>query len=309
MNQKYQNRYKNFVRAASPTSERNHRIVNAISGEYAKKIYLEEISQATSNNIKPKSNKNKQCVNLKHSKVQESLSDSDLFNAVQDNNVDIISTVLENDPNKVNTKDEFGWSLLMIACQANSVETVKELLKHNADISIRDKAGNSATSLVIKNKNFLLADIFLCRNKEIDEEEKIMHRNIKRKRRKNEYICEVCDNKVYPDKSEHLSSTTHNINASRGIKPTACYKIPESNRGYQIMLKGGWTREGLGPDGSGKMYPIRTVQKIDKKGLGLEKSKLRKTEDIIVETQNKIKLKHSYHRNRRMEIEFRRQFY
>ncbi len=48
--------------------------------------------------------------------------------------------------------------------------------------------------------------------------------------------------------------------------------IPEANRGYQMMLSGGWDKKsGLGPSGSGKLYPVKTILKRDRHGLGLER--------------------------------------
>jgi hypothetical protein len=47
------------------------------------------------------------------------------------------------------------------------------------------------------------------------------------------------------------------------------YSIPASNKGYQILVKGGWNREkGLGADGSGHKFPLKTVMKRDRAGLG-----------------------------------------
>ena len=37
-----------------------------------------------------------------------------------------------------------------------------------------------------------------------------------------------------------------------------------------MMLSGGWDKKGLGPSGSGKLYPVKTILKRDRHGLGLE---------------------------------------
>jgi len=35
------------------------------------------------------------------------------------------------------------------------------------------------------------------------------------------------------------------------------------------MLGSGWDKKGLGPTGSGKLYPVKTVLKKDRRGLGM----------------------------------------
>ncbi|XP_030025294.1 G patch domain and ankyrin repeat-containing protein 1 homolog [Manduca sexta] len=296
------NKYTNFVRPTSVTTNQNN--VKQLSGEEAKKLYLEEIKEPKDpplvhNNASTKTSHNK-------TKKHITLSDKDLYLTVQNNDVDTLRQVLDNCPDKINTIDEFGWSLLMIACQANSIDTARELLLRGADISVRDKAGNSARSLVIKNKNYQLADILLShRTKSPDT---IRNDEPKVKLKEN-YHCETC-NKVFADKEEHLSSTIHNINASRGKKPTANFVIPSSNKGYQLMLKDGWDRlSGLGPDGSGKKYPIKTVQKIDRKGLGHEKRKIEDKNEKTVKEKYRNMMGRDYKKNKNFEINFRRQFY
>ena len=50
------------------------------------------------------------------------------------------------------------------------------------------------------------------------------------------------------------------------------FVIPEANVGYQMMIHGGWDKKsGLGPSGSGKLYPVKTILKQDRHGLGLDR--------------------------------------
>lgn len=301
--------YNNFIRSTS-TSEQGQCTIKAkptkLNGEEAKRLYLEEISQETEKIITP-INKEKRFKNYSKLKTNiKTLSDKDVFIAAQTDDVETVRIFLKYSPEKINMIDYYGWSLLMIACQANSVDIVKELLKCNADTSIRDKAGNSAYSLVIKNRNLVLADLFLS-YKQCKTEDSIKLKSNKIPELK-PFICDIC-NKQFPDKIEHLSSTVHNINASKGKKIPTCYKIPESNKGYQIMLKAGWDRDlGLGPDGTGKMYPIKTVQKKDRKGLGHKKPKL---QDTIESNKNNHKTKNirQHYKSKKLEINFRREFY
>lgn len=305
-------RYGNFVRPASPSEGTVQAVQSALSGEEAKKLYLEEVqdikeSFPTSSDVYLTTEDNRIRVTPKTRDI-DNLSNNDLFLSAQNNDVNTLRLILDKNPDKINAVDDYGWSLLMIACQANSTETVKELLKRKIDMYIRDKAGNSAQSLVIKSKNLVLADLLLSHRSV--HTAKLVRKSKHKKNilNKEQFACEVC-NKTFPDKEDHLSSTIHNINASKGRKLPTNYVIPESNRGYQIMLRVGWDKEsGLGPDGMGHKYPIRTVQKKDRKGLGMEKKK--KEEKAKQETNiNRRILERDYHRHKRMEVNFRREFY
>ncbi|XP_072945203.1 G patch domain and ankyrin repeat-containing protein 1 homolog [Epargyreus clarus] len=302
--------YSNFVRPSSPQPQLHPKFNHKLNGEEAKRLYLEEVKDVKTTTSSPTLAEvppeiHEHTTKRKRKLEENDTSNSSLFLSVQNNDVSTLKEVLDSCPDKINLVDEFGWSLLMIACQANSIEAVKELLKRGIDTSVRDKAGNSARSLVIKNKNVLLADILLNINHYETKTDTITPKV----RLKEEYSCQTC-NKVFPDKQEHLSSTVHNINASKGKKIPSSYKIPESNRGYQIMLKVGWDKEsGLGRDGSGKLYPVKAVQKLDRKGLGLQKNNPNSREEDSIKTINKKKLKRDYHENRRFEANFRREFY
>lgn len=301
--------YNNFVRPSSSKENTKSSLPSAITGYEAKKLYLEEVEEGQKEvNFKHLS-KHSTTIRKSHDKPQNILqvSDRELFLIVQNNDINTLKDVLNSFPDKIRVVDEYGWSLLMSACQANSVEVVKELLRRGSNLSIRDRAGNSARSLVIKNKNLALADLFL--NYESNENLDIKPKKYS-KMKKEEYKCEICDNNVFLDKYEHLSSTIHNLNASKGRKIPANYVIPSSNKGYQIMLKAGWDKEsGLGPDGSGKRYPIKPVQKKDRKGLGNKKRKVEEEKEVTARHKHRRELNKNYHDNRKIEINFRRQFY
>lgn len=304
----YNKNYANFVRPASPTERSSRTIQTFINGEEARRLYLEEVKEIK----EPVPAANDDCPTRRKTNINPrtelSISDKDLFITVQNDEVDILRHALDKSPDKINMLDDYGWSLLMIACQANSIETVKELMKRGINTNIRDRAGNSAQSLVIKNKNFILADLLLSQKYMQPAESKHKDKS-KKKKLKVEFLCEIC-NKTFLDKEVHLSSTIHNINASKGKKIPPNYKIPQTNKGFQLMVKVGWDKEsGLGPDGSGQKYPIKTIQKKDRKGLGHERKKGDKLQEENAKTVNRKAFVRDYHKNRRMEINFRREFY
>ncbi|KAJ2940420.1 hypothetical protein O0L34_g100 [Tuta absoluta] len=309
------NKYSNFVRPSSPNEARFYTLRQNINGAEAKRIYLEEVNDVDDpepvtheQRCEKKTVKRKRDLPVGYD--LSTLSDKDLFIAAQNDDADILKLILDKSPEKINTLDSYGWSLLMIACQANSVKAVKELLsRQDINTSVRDKAGNSAQSLVIKNKNLVLADLLLAQKKSKSKETLQQDQDQTKEKPKEIFSCDICS-KIYHDKHEHLSSTIHNINASKGRKIAAHFVIPSSNKGYQLMLKEGWDREsGLGPDGSGKRYPIRTVQKKDRKGLGQEKNKpvITEIEKIRKLTKKGRERESRYHK--RIEAKFRREFY
>lgn len=300
--------YANFVRPASPSeiTPKSAHSTSSINGDEARRLYLEELRELK----EPVPASNDECRMRRkrktNNKVDFSISNNDLFVTVQNDDIDTLRQVLDISPDKINVLDDYGWSLLMIACQANSIESVKELMKRGINTYVRDRAGNSAQSLIIKNKNVVLADLLLCTKYDQPTELEFPVTSSQLKL-KEEFLCEIC-NKTFLDKQAHLSSTIHNINASKGKKIPPNYKIPKTNKGYQLMVKVGWDKEsGLGPDGSGHRYPIRTVQKKDRKGLGHEKKE--KLQEENSKTVNKKVFVTDYHKNRRLEINFRREFY
>ncbi|XP_046969252.1 G patch domain and ankyrin repeat-containing protein 1 homolog [Vanessa cardui] len=308
----YHKEYFNFVRPTSEETATSTFFATSLNGETARKLYLEEVGSChNSQNLISTANQSECKIKRKSKADGIELSNLQLFHCVQNNDVDKLRQFLDTYPDKINTLDEFGWSLLMIACQANSIETVEELLKRKIDTTVRDKAGRSAQSLVIRNKNVTLADILLKHSRQISLHDKKIKDTKSNSNGLNEnYVCEICDNKVFENKMEHLSSTIHNINASKGKKIPTKYVIPESNKGYQIMLKGGWDKEeGLGPDGTGRKYPIRGIQKKDKKGLGHKlKKKQTPTTESVREFNKKMAFR-EHDKHKRMEINFRREFY
>nr|XP_021202497.2 G patch domain and ankyrin repeat-containing protein 1 homolog [Bombyx mori] len=302
------NMYSNFVRPTTTPAANRHFNSKALSGEEAKRLYIEEIKGAKDPSQLPRDKPQSQHVNKTKTVEEPRLSDKELFLTVQNNDVNTLKAVLDRYPDKINKIDKFGWSLLMIACQANSVETVQELLGRGADVDVRDKAGNSARSLIIKNKNFSLASIFVTHRNSIEIQNVTVDDSKMRTKDKEKYFCETCRNE-FQDKQEHMSSTIHNIMSSKHRKLPVNYVIPSSNKGYQIMLKVGWDKEsGLGPDGSGKKYPIKTVQKKDRKGLGLGKIKLKNKDECMKDTDKRMTKKRK-HIERQFEVNFRREFY
>ena len=231
------------------------------------------------------SSKVNSCVDFDKSTKGSIFSKKEILVATQNDDAKLVKLAFENGWGKsiLYDRDQYGWTSLMIASCAGALKTFKIILDKGADIDARDRSGNNCLSLAKKNRHY----------------EIINHINtyIANKNRKNdvptkvvtdiepdlltENICELCKVTIRSSRlwKHHLSSTTHLLNVEReeikanGGHAKVHYGIPQANRGYQIMLSSGWNSNvGLGPCGKGKLYPVKTVLKRDKHGLGLEVS-------------------------------------
>lgn len=223
----YKKDYPNFVRPASSTDSKLVSKNNFLTGTEARKLYLEEVKAVK--NPDPKvtyGDTFDKRIHKKRKKIEDKIHfcEKELFVSVEHNDINKLSQLLNAFPDKLNILDTYGWSLLMIACQANAVDIVKELLKRGIDTSVRDKAGNSAYNLVIKNKNIILAELLL-HNRSAVESNKTAQKQAEPTTE--EYNCKICGNNKFSDKQQHLSSTLHNLNASKGKIISTNYVIPE----------------------------------------------------------------------------------
>merc|ERR1719391_788067 len=72
--------------------------------------------------------------------------------------------------------------------------------------------------------------------------------------------------------ASHKAGIAHQLslqqNAEDQIKKNPGFILPESNVGFRLMKKRGWDGvSGLGQSGSGKLFPVKTTFKHDKRGL------------------------------------------
>ena len=85
-------------------------------------------------------------------------------------------------------------------------------------------------------------------------------------------FCSVC-NAVVPvatPMSAHQQSTVHQFNVQTSLSHRKVW-LPDTNKGYQLLNKMGWDeaeQPGLGSSGQGRVQPIKTMLRPDKRGLG-----------------------------------------
>lgn len=173
----------------------------------------------------------------------------------------------------VNVKDEYGWSLLMVAACAGAKDTVQTLLEYKARTGVRDSKGNTALYLATMKGHRKIVDILIKsskkKNNRYESDEKEKAKNVQRKTQTEEFFCNVCQ-KAFKEctETQHETSIVHQFNLGAGVRKTL-YGIPPSNKGYQLLVNQGWdTEKGLGPHSSGTKFPVKTVLKRDREGLG-----------------------------------------
>ncbi|XP_071524429.1 G patch domain and ankyrin repeat-containing protein 1 homolog [Panulirus ornatus] len=169
----------------------------------------------------------------------------------------------------VNAKDEFGWSLLMVAACAGAKETVQTLLEYKARTSVRDSKGNTAIYLATMRGHRKIVDILIKSNKKENSSHDHDKKVESSQKTQTEFFCTVCQ-KTFKESTEaqHETSIIHQFNLGAGVRKTF-YGIPPSNKGYQLLVSQGWdTEKGLGPQSSGTKFPVKTVLKRDREGLG-----------------------------------------
>ncbi len=205
-------------------------------------------------------------------KRRRTLTEKDMFLAAQANDADKLQECLE-EVSDIDSCDQYGWSALMMAASAGSLDAVQLLLEAGADVSVVDKSGNTCLRLAKIKGHRDVADLIINHNAQlltrraenVEAEDGSAAKS---------FFCEECKMTfVESTYLEHLSSTVHQISSgAASFKHPTYYGLPESNRGFQMMLSKGWDREGgLGPDGKkGKKFPVKTVLKRDRQGIGAE---------------------------------------
>ena len=221
---------------------------------------------------------------------------------------------------KVNARDSFGWTALMCAAHCGNRRMVTFLLEQGADANQADSTGKTALDIARLSKHHKLAKLLLYGH--------VQHEKRYSEKKPDPFYCEICKT-AFNDisRKKHETSTVHlfNMKSGTGLRQTN-YLLPECNKGYQLMVKSGWNREkGLGPEGKGQKFPVKTILKRDRQGLGLSTGKkprithFEPKDDAAVKrpelnrkmkpvTLRKIKQAHNAKKDQEFEKNFRLEF-
>ncbi|XP_076442184.1 G patch domain and ankyrin repeat-containing protein 1-like [Babylonia areolata] len=189
---------------------------------------------------------------------------AELFRLAQNGNTEDVRVLLQKGVD-VNCTDQFGWTATMSAAYEGHVAVVQILVKAGADLTIRNTQGHTVLSLAQKKGHSQVVQFIEF----FQRTGCIALRPRKKEEQYSRFYCDVCKSEFSDsNQSDHQRSTVHIFNT--GQKPKVdSFLIPPSNVGYRLMMKRGWDgSRGLGPCGEGQRYPIKTVLKQDRKGLG-----------------------------------------
>jgi hypothetical protein len=290
-------RPKVFVRAKDSEKVAEEKRVNEIkareSGQAAK-LFYDEVMQNEPSERESRTRERRERMrlmmvasNFESEGPRVVLTARDLFRAVEAGDEEAVAAALDAGVN-VDARDEYGWTPLMSAACAGHEFILKLLIDRGANVNALERGRRKAVDLA-RAKNHLSLVAFLeeamvaqsqggtCEKteavKDVDVPETLNSAG--------EFFCDICQSTTSMSSSvDHASSLVHKFHeckANPSVVPTL-YGLPESNRGFRMMVDGGWNRDrGLGPSGrEGAKFPVRTILKRDRAGLGSSEAPARK---------------------------------
>lgn len=241
-------------------------------------IVYEEVLNNTpeSHSIKPPTSKSAPKPKLPEKRI--SFEKNKFLKACQENDLETLLTIDLSDPANLNVVDDYGWNGLMIAACANALDAFSFLLEKGIDFEHYDKSGRNSLQLAEKKGYHRLLNAFgeyVARKRgesllEQDDDKEDLGNS-----ESQSFHCDTCDmNFKETSRASHGTSVLHQFN---GSQPTDApykfsYGIPTKNLGYQLMLKQGWNKKGLGPTETGRLYPVKTRLRNARSGLGTEQA-------------------------------------
>lgn len=273
-------KHKIFVKSSGTEDERIAKNIKSTEkieiGESVSEFYQEVLSMPSTSSldseIPRKSNYTRQKKIKKPQKVP--FNKENLFRLALNNDSEGIEKLLENSLEiDINAADNFGWTALMMSACEGSEESFRTLLfNHNADLDVKDKSGNTALSLARKNNRQGILNIiqeYHSSNNydESSEEDEEVEEGSK--------FCPDCKIEIAKSSSKsHQSSTVHLFSCKYKTETDIkSFGIGHSNKGYKLMKTIGWDgNSALGPKKDGKIYPVKTVMRKGRTGLGVKQN-------------------------------------
>lgn len=201
-----------------------------------------------------------------------------------------------NDGADINCCDQFGWSALMMASCAGHLTSVAFLLQQQCvDVSIVDAQQRSALSLAADQKHTDVVQLLHTHLQRLNEPR---HSNDNHQQdvvvlssddedrppvADAVFFCADCQRSfASTTRTQHVASILHRFNIRDQLPALSKrYHLPDSNRGFRLMLKQGWNREcGLGPaqrNAESLSFPLKTTLRTARSGLGVRQPPARIT--------------------------------
>lgn len=277
-------RYQEFVtegtKTPNPANQKRSAPISTInlSGRDVASFY-EEVTSAPSNKeeVPPKIVKRRVKTKPLTEKVKtvpiQTFNKNALFRAAVEDNYELVFEICNKNPELINETDGFGWTALMMAACEGSEKVFSILLVFGADFNVTDKRNHTAITLA-ENKNrenILQAFSEFNQKKNENSSAELSETATVEEQRSDPFFCETCEH-IFKEstREQHNTSTLHQFNVKHHDFPRR-FGIAETNRGFQLMLKQGWDRNsGLGPSRSGHLFPVKTVLREFRSGLGVD---------------------------------------
>lgn len=316
---------KRFIKAGSETIDENYTqayrqhcndfslLANEVSGEEIQRFYEslinDSVEQQQVSNVNYQQQQQETNREERHTKrggvLRKEPFDANKYYrfATENKSKQLKRLIAANADCDINVTDMFGWSALMMAACEGAAEAVQVLLNLGADSELRNKSGQMAIDIAMEKGHFHIVDLLEehCHQPlESDSTDETTTANLTTAK---PFYCDICEETFNEtSQNEHSTSTIHKFHKKSTTMENSLKKfnISPKNKGLQLMLKQGWdTKSGLGPDQTGRLYPIKTTIRKARMGLGTEQPPARITHYRMLdkkgvetsETNNNIKTK------------------
>ncbi|CAI2326543.1 unnamed protein product [Caenorhabditis sp. 36 PRJEB53466] len=203
-----------------------------------------------------------------HSRSKCEIRDLNAFlKAAKDGSLEEIERLLREKKVPIDLPDFYGWTATMCAAAEGNFEVCRLLLEKGAEPGVRDSRGRGILDIAReKGQNRFVKQLmdFYCSS----------HIPSTSREPDRMSFCDACNTFFGESElTEHISTITHQLNDGKwkGAAPQTGIQLGPSNIGYRLMCASGWTEEqGLGRNSDGHRFPIRTILKRNRTGLGLE---------------------------------------
>jgi len=189
----------------------------------------------------------------------------ELFKASQNGDLESLKSLKGYD---IHQTDSYGWTALEVACIMGHDSVVKYLVDKGGYIEPQKKMKlfNLMKSKGHENEINIMKIVNGSSSLNTKDEIVIVDESCNTPLER----CKTCDETfLLSQKSKHISSIAHQIVLTKNIsKRNPGFILSENNVGYRIMKKSGWDGyNGLGKCGKGKLFPVKTVLKQDRRGI------------------------------------------
>lgn len=269
-------RRKIFIKSTETEVQENQETKNLVEiQESASEFYQEVIQMPSTTTETPVKSSVKLPKKKKVEKEKVSFSKEIYFRLALNDDGDELKKYLNDSIEiDIDATDNFGWTAIMMAACEGSCESFQTLLDLGADLSISDRAGNTARTLACINKRDDILNLIDAHNSnqftiEISDSEEDTQ----------DYPTFCPDCKINISSASHHTSTVHLINCKfKGDTDTKTFGIAKTNKGFKMMKTLGWDgNSALGSKKDGKLYPIKTVLRKGRSGLGIAQGSARVT--------------------------------